>query len=106
MLPGGPRRRVCNDVRRMIVEDINNGHTPNEISKRLRVSTTFISELRKTRDAFGTVQPTPWMRLGPALKIVANWPRFGYDTHSRRIRDAVETYVRRYVRHKVMRSVL
>ena len=41
---------------------------------------------------------------------VANWPRFGYDTHSRRIRDAVETYVRRYVRryvrHKVRRSVL
>jgi transposase len=56
-------------VRRMIIEDIDTGHTPNEISQRLRVSTTFISELRKTRDAFGTVQPTPWMRLGPAPKI-------------------------------------
>jgi transposase len=33
------------------------------------VSTTFISELQKTRDAFGTVQPTPWIRLGPAPKI-------------------------------------
>jgi transposase len=69
MPSGGPRRRVCNDVRKMILDDLHSGVTPKDITQRLRVSPQFITELRKTHDAFGTVHPTPWMKPGPASKI-------------------------------------
>jgi hypothetical protein len=62
---GGERRRVCDDMRKMIMDDLDTGLTPTEISGRLRVSPQFISDLRKTVKVFGTVHPTPYLKPGP-----------------------------------------
>jgi transposase len=69
MPTGGERRRVANDLRRLILTDVDCGFAPIEISQRLRVSTPFITQLRKTYDAFGTVSPTHLLKPGPDPKI-------------------------------------
>ena len=66
---GGERRRVCDDMRKMIMDDLDTGLTPTEISARLRVSPQFISDLRETVKVFGTVHPTPYLKPGPQPKI-------------------------------------
>ena len=69
MPAGGERPRVCNDLRQMVLDDLDSGFTPKDITQRLRVSNSFISQLRKTYHAFGTVDPVHEMSYGPAPKI-------------------------------------
>lgn len=61
-------RRVCDDMRRMIVNDIDSCLTLKEVMERLRVSYQVISELRKTHAAFSIVQFTPGISKGPLPK--------------------------------------
>ena len=69
MPAGGERPRVCNDLRQVVLDDLDSGFTPKDITQRLRVSNSFISQLRKTYHAFGTVDPVHEMSYGPAPKI-------------------------------------
>jgi hypothetical protein len=46
--------------------------------------------LRYFGDVFGLTSSPPEASCNQ-VETVANWPRFGYDTHSRRSRDVCET---------------
>jgi transposase len=69
MTQGGPRTRYNDCLRQIILKDLEAGFAPSDLVERYTVSHSFISELRKTWEVYGTVHPERWKRSGPLPKI-------------------------------------
>ena len=58
-------RRIANDLRNLTVEHLRFSATPKELVQTLGISESSICRIRQTYNAFGTVDPTLWVKGRP-----------------------------------------
>ena len=65
MARGGSRTRYGTEMRQFVLNRLSAGITRKELIEALNISKSFICQLRKTQDTFGTVDAPDWVRGQP-----------------------------------------